>query len=87
MIMPGFTSGASLYRSSERYRTQMSRGTITLPLGAVQPQWNPPCYCSEPDIRRVCTPNGCYLKHVCLQISCPNRSGEIDPGDIFPYSP
>jgi hypothetical protein len=88
MTIPGFTSDASLYRSSERYRTQISRGTITLTLGTVQPQLeNLPCWCSEPDVRRVCTRSGCYWKHVCLQISCPSRSGEIDPGDLFPYSP
>jgi hypothetical protein len=83
MRVPGFSAEASLGRSLRRYRAQISFGSVGS--GSVQAQ--AACYCSEPDIRRVCTSTGqCHNEKVCLQWVCPSRGSTVDEdslGDFF----
>jgi hypothetical protein len=83
MRVPGFTAETSLGRSFGRYRAQISSSSV----GSGYVQALAPCYCSEPDIREICTSAGhCYNKKICLQWVCPSRGSEIDDdnlGDFF----
>jgi hypothetical protein len=98
MRIPEFTAALSLGRSRGHYRSQgfkvasggrsiLSPATPAMVVPAIQPQ--PGCYCTEPDLRRVCTSAGhCYLKHICLQWSCPDQGGGIDDnGGLGGYFP
>ncbi len=84
MRLPGFTSEVSLGRPRGSYCTPVFGGSTRS--GVIQPQ-SQPCFCSEPDFRRVCTGSGasrrCYEKEVCLQWFCPGRGTVVDPGDYF----
>lgn len=84
MNLPGFTSEASLGRPRGHYNAANLGGATNL--GAVQPQQRG-CFCSEPDLRTVCTGSGasrrCVQKEVCLQWFCPGRGTDVDPEDYF----
>lgn len=80
MRIPEFTAALSLGKSRGHYSTRAFPGLIGS--GSIQPQADWGCWCSEPDIRRVCTsPGHCYNKIVCLQWFCPGGGGGIDDGD------
>ena len=84
MSLPGFTSELSLGKSRGHYAATF--GGTTNP-GAVQPQQqHQGCYCSEPDLRTVCTGSGasrrCVQQKVCLQWACPRQGTEVDPEDL-----
>jgi hypothetical protein len=90
MRIPEFTAALSLGKTRGHYRTRgfqvLSGGSSTLshatPEGVVPAQSHWGCYCTEPDIRRVCTsPGHCYNKIVCLQWSCPGGGSDLDGDD------
>lgn len=77
--MPGFTAEASLGESRGHYQAQAFLGSAGR--GSVEAQ--AACFCSEPDIKRVCTsPGHCYNQTVCLQWFCPSKGQEIDDDDL-----
>lgn len=84
MRIPEFTAEASLGKSHGHYQTLISTGSASS--GLVPAQSHAGCYCTEPDIKRVCTsPGHCYNQTVCLQWSCPSRGSEIDDDDLAGY--
>jgi hypothetical protein len=81
MNMPGFTAESSLGKVRGRYQTQISVGSVSR--GLVPALGTSGCYCTEPDIKRVCTSSGqCYNETVCLQWFCPSKGSTIDDDDL-----
>ncbi|MGH9405668.1 MAG: hypothetical protein ACRD3D_07535 [Terriglobia bacterium] len=79
MRLPEFNAEASLAMTQGHYRARVSAGAA----GSISPQAGAPCFCSEPDFRRVCTsPGHCYEQKVCLQWFCPGKGSEIDDDDL-----
>jgi hypothetical protein len=84
MRIPEFTAEASLGKARGHYQAQISVGSLTP--GFVPALSTAGCYCTEPDIKRVCTSSGqCYNEKVCLQWFCPSRGSTIDDDDLGGY--
>jgi hypothetical protein len=76
--IPGFTAEVSLGKPRGHYQTRISLNSVSG--GSVQAQ--AACFCSEPDIKRVCTsPGHCYNEKVCLQWFCP-KGQSVDDDDL-----
>lgn len=83
MRIPEFTGEASLGKTRGHYQTQISVGSVSR--GFVPALSTAGCYCSEPDLKRVCTSSGqCYNEKVCLQWVCPGGT-DIDDDDLGGY--
>jgi hypothetical protein len=82
MRLPEFGAEAALERSRTHYYRSLKAGLA--PSGAVRAQAS--CFCSEPDIKKVCTSSGhCSYQKTCLQWACPGRGREIDDDDLPEY--
>lgn len=78
MRIPEFAAALSLGRTRGHYRAQGFQ--VLNSSNSIQSQAQ--CWCSEPDIRRVCTsPGHCYNKIVCLQWFCPGGGSDLDGDD------
>ena len=82
MTQPGFSAEASLFKTARHYRTSWNGSSVagaehamlqltTMPRLTKQLPDGTVCWCSEPDIRTVCTSSGCREQEVCLQWFCP----------------
>jgi hypothetical protein len=90
MRIPEFSAEASLGKSRGHYQAQISVGSVSR--GFVPALSTTGCFCTEPDIKRVCTSSGyCYNQKVCLQWFCPSRGGatvdDDDFGGLFGLTP
>lgn len=81
MRIPEFTAEASLGNSRGHYQARISVGSVSG--GFVPALSTAGCYCTEPDIKRVCSSSGqCYNEQVCLQWFCPSKGDTIDDDDL-----
>ncbi len=85
--MPGFLAEESLRPSQTHFRTKtifgFSQTGLLTPQRFTLPNKGK-CWCSEPDLKTVCTSAGvCHEVPVCLQYSCPGSNEYDDPGDYF----
>jgi hypothetical protein len=85
--MPGFLAEESLRPSQRHFVTRALAGSSQTDLLTPQvltPPTRRGCWCSEPDVRRVCNSAGvCKNVAVCLQYVCPGGNDIDDPGDFF----
>lgn len=80
MRLPEFTASASLGITLRHYRTQSHSPGAS---GLVPAQSPAGCFCSEPDLKKVCTsPGHCTLEKTCLQWFCPGRDQTADDDDF-----